>query len=74
MGATGNLTFCAVSLGTLLKVQVSRVLLIPHLSQSILIPASSGNHLIINMSWLVGSAGTVVLDLMVLGQFFYYAK
>ncbi len=31
-----------------------------------------GRYLAVNASWLVGSAGTLVLDLMIFGQFWVY--
>jgi predicted kinase len=31
-------------------------------------------HLWVNASWLVGSGGTVILDFIVLGQFWYYRR
>lgn len=67
----GNVTFCAVSLpcsNTFLSNTDVRP------SKSILIPSTDTNHMIINMSWLVGSAGTILLDFVVLFQFAYYAK
>lgn len=39
---------------------------------SILIADRSPTHILINLSWLVGSAGTVLLDLIVLYQFWIY--
>lgn len=39
---------------------------------SILIKSTAGEYLIENMSWLVGSVGTVFLDFIVLGQFVHY--
>ncbi|MBW0518114.1 hypothetical protein O181_057829 [Austropuccinia psidii MF-1] len=39
---------------------------------SILIPSREFTHIWINMSWLVGSAGTILLDLIVLFQFWDY--
>jgi hypothetical protein len=39
---------------------------------SILIKSTSREYLIENMSWLVGSFGTVFLDFIVLGQFVHY--
>ncbi|GAA96914.1 uncharacterized protein L969DRAFT_79124 [Mixia osmundae IAM 14324] len=41
---------------------------------SILIPSLDANHLWVNLSWLVGSAGTILLDFVVLSQFFIYRK
>jgi len=41
---------------------------------SILIPSQTPEHVLINMSWLVGSLGTIALDLTVLAQFIYYRK
>ncbi|CAD6580384.1 MAG: hypothetical protein CYPHOPRED_001206 [Cyphobasidiales sp. Tagirdzhanova-0007] len=41
---------------------------------SILLPSTSPSHVWINLSWLVGSAGTILLDFVVLGQFSYYRK
>jgi len=40
----------------------------------ILLPDPSPAHIYINFSWLVGSAGTILLDFIVLGQFIYYRK
>ncbi|KAJ7134702.1 PQ loop repeat-domain-containing protein [Mycena epipterygia] len=41
-------------------------------SVSILVKSTERDYLITNASWLAGSALTVFLDLIVLGQFFYY--
>ncbi|KAL8290319.1 hypothetical protein RQP46_002577 [Phenoliferia psychrophenolica] len=41
---------------------------------SILLQSLSPQHILINASWLVGSGGTIFLDFIVLGQFFWYAK
>ncbi|GAA5906589.1 PQ-loop repeat-containing protein [Sporobolomyces salmoneus] len=41
---------------------------------SILLTSMSLQHIMINAPWLLGSAGTVFLDFLVLGQFAYYAK
>ncbi|POY75702.1 hypothetical protein BMF94_1325 [Rhodotorula taiwanensis] len=41
---------------------------------SILLTSTSTQHVMINAPWLVGSAGTIALDFLVLGQFAYYAK
>ena len=38
-------------------------------SASILIPSLEPEHLKVNAAWLVGSAGTLLLDFFVLGQF-----
>jgi len=42
--------------------------------QSILCQSLSAQHLIVNASWLVGSGGTIFLDLIVISQFFYYSR
>lgn len=42
-------------------------------TQSILLTSVSPQHLLINASWLVGSGGTIFLDMIVLGQFVHYA-
>lgn len=34
--------------------------------------AEYGRYMLVNASWLVGSAGTLVLDLMIFGQFWVY--
>ncbi|GAA5844793.1 hypothetical protein JCM11251_002279 [Rhodosporidiobolus azoricus] len=39
---------------------------------SILLTSTSSSHLIVNLPWIVGSAGTIFLDFIVLGQFSYY--
>jgi hypothetical protein len=39
---------------------------------SILIKSTARDYVIENMSWLVGSLGTVFLDFIVLGQFVHY--
>ena len=31
-----------------------------------------GRYIFVNASWLIGSAGTLVLDLMIFGQFWIY--
>ncbi|CAH7674380.1 PQ loop repeat-domain-containing protein [Phakopsora pachyrhizi] len=41
---------------------------------SILISKHDFVHIWINLSWLVGSGGVIFLDLIVLGQFWYYSK
>ncbi|GAA5879002.1 hypothetical protein JCM3774_004464 [Rhodotorula dairenensis] len=41
---------------------------------SILLTSTSAQHIMINAPWLLGSAGTIFLDFIVLGQFAYYAK
>lgn len=41
---------------------------------SILIKSTAREYLIENMSWLVGSVGTVFLDFIVLGQFVHYRE
>ncbi|KAI5481205.1 Cystinosin/ERS1p repeat protein [Pseudohyphozyma bogoriensis] len=41
---------------------------------SIFLQSVSPQHLLINLSWLVGSGGTIFLDFIVLCQFWYYAK
>jgi len=41
---------------------------------SILVKDLGRKHLIANASWLLGSAGTVVLDMIVAGQYFYYTR
>ncbi|EGG06099.1 uncharacterized protein MELLADRAFT_87486 [Melampsora larici-populina 98AG31] len=41
---------------------------------SILLLSLNPSHLWINLSWLVGSAGTILLDLIVLYQFWLYRK
>ncbi|KZV88932.1 PQ-loop-domain-containing protein [Exidia glandulosa HHB12029] len=41
---------------------------------SILAASLARDHLIANASWLAGSGGTVFLDFIVLGQFFYYRR
>ncbi|GAA5871960.1 hypothetical protein JCM8547_006201 [Rhodosporidiobolus lusitaniae] len=41
---------------------------------SILLTSTSPQHLLINLPWLVGSAGTIFLDFIVLSQFVIYAK
>ncbi|GAA5987894.1 hypothetical protein JCM10908_007262 [Rhodotorula pacifica] len=41
---------------------------------SILFTSTSAQHIMINAPWLLGSAGTIFLDFIVLGQFAYYAK
>lgn len=33
-----------------------------------------GRHVLVNASWLVGSAGTLVLDMMIFGQFWVYRE
>lgn len=33
-----------------------------------------GRYILVNTSWLIGSAGTLVLDLMIFGQFWVYRK
>ncbi|GHJ87953.1 hypothetical protein NliqN6_4355 [Naganishia liquefaciens] len=39
---------------------------------SILLKSVERSYVIANISWLIGSGGTVFLDLIVLGQFIYY--
>ncbi|KAJ9121475.1 hypothetical protein QFC22_002091 [Naganishia vaughanmartiniae] len=39
---------------------------------SILLKSVEKSYVIANISWLIGSGGTVFLDLIVLGQFVYY--
>ncbi|KAJ9093590.1 hypothetical protein QFC20_007100 [Naganishia adeliensis] len=39
---------------------------------SILLKSVERSYVIANISWLIGSGGTVFLDLIVLGQFMYY--
>ncbi|GAA6033807.1 hypothetical protein JCM8097_000351 [Rhodosporidiobolus ruineniae] len=41
---------------------------------SILLTSTSSQHLLVNAPWIVGSAGTIFLDFIVLGQFVVYAK
>lgn len=41
---------------------------------SILIKSTQREYVIENMSWLVGSLGTVFLDFIVLGQFVHYRE
>ncbi|KAM0748441.1 PQ-loop-domain-containing protein [Meredithblackwellia eburnea MCA 4105] len=41
---------------------------------SILLQSLTPQHLLINASWLVGSGGTIFLDFVVLGQFYWYAS
>lgn len=41
---------------------------------SILSASMERTHLLANAAWLVGSGGTVFLDFIVLGQFFYYRR
>lgn len=41
---------------------------------SILLQSRSTEHLKINAAWLVGSAGTIFLDFIVLSQFHWYSK
>lgn len=41
---------------------------------SILIKSMEREYIIENMSWLVGSLGTVFLDFIVLGQFVHYRE
>ncbi|KAH7099587.1 PQ-loop-domain-containing protein [Auriculariales sp. MPI-PUGE-AT-0066] len=41
---------------------------------SILADSMEPRHLLANLSWLVGSGATILLDLVVLGQFFYYRR
>ncbi|GJN92915.1 hypothetical protein Rhopal_005957-T1 [Rhodotorula paludigena] len=41
---------------------------------SILLTSTSPQHLLVNAPWLLGSGGTIFLDLVVLGQFIAYAK
>ncbi len=43
------------------------------MNQSIMIKSQDAEYLIENLSWLVGSAGTIFLDFIVLGQFISYA-
>ena len=33
-----------------------------------------GKYILVNLSWLIGSAGTLVLDLGVFAQFFQYRE
>lgn len=40
---------------------------------SILLESLASDHLLINAAWLVGSGGTIFLDLIVLGQFIAYS-
>ncbi|SDA01464.1 BZ3500_MvSof-1268-A1-R1_Chr10-1g02692 [Microbotryum saponariae] len=40
---------------------------------SILLTSVNPQHILINASWLVGSGGTIFLDFIVLGQFWYYS-
>lgn len=42
--------------------------------QSILLTSTSEQHIWINAPWLLGSAGTIFLDFLVLGQFAWYSK
>ncbi|KDE05492.1 hypothetical protein MVLG_04180 [Microbotryum lychnidis-dioicae p1A1 Lamole] len=41
---------------------------------SILLTSVNPQHILINASWLVGSGGTIFLDFIVLGQFWYYSS
>ncbi|ORY59039.1 hypothetical protein BCR35DRAFT_201718 [Leucosporidium creatinivorum] len=41
---------------------------------SILLTSTAPQHLLINASWLVGSGGTILLDLIVISQFWYYSS
>lgn len=41
---------------------------------AILFPSSTPEHVWLNLSWLVGAAGTIVLDFIVLAQFVHYRK
>ncbi|KAK9896500.1 hypothetical protein P389DRAFT_211237 [Cystobasidium minutum MCA 4210] len=41
---------------------------------TILLPSTAPQHIWLNLSWLVGSAGTIFLDFFVLGQFVWYRK
>ncbi|BGP55974.1 Putative vacuolar membrane transporter for cationic amino acids [Rhodotorula sphaerocarpa] len=41
---------------------------------SILLTSTSEQHIWINAPWLLGSAGTIFLDFLVLGQFAWYSK
>ncbi|GAA5944548.1 hypothetical protein JCM3775_003291 [Rhodotorula graminis] len=41
---------------------------------SILLTSTSPQHILVNAPWLLGSGGTIFLDLVVLGQFVAYAK
>jgi len=41
---------------------------------SILAKSMGHKHLVANASWLVGSGGTVILDIIVAWQFFYYRR
>lgn len=43
-------------------------------AQSILLTSTSPQHILVNAPWLLGSGGTIFLDLIVLGQFLAYAK
>lgn len=38
------------------------------------IAAIYGRYILVNLSWLVGSLGTLVLDMVIFGQFFMYRK
>ncbi len=35
-------------------------------------PKEYGQYIVLNASWLIGSAGTLMLDLMIFGQFWIY--
>lgn len=41
---------------------------------SILIKSTERNYIVENLSWLVGSLGTIFLDFVVLGQFIVYRE
>lgn len=73
----GNATYVAVSNSLPLRnvlLSLEPCLTLRPRSQSILLTSTSTQHVMINAPWLVGSAGTIALDFLVLGQFAYYAK
>lgn len=64
----GNVTYVAVRLRFTLFVSSPSAELIIEAAQSILLTSMAPQHLLINASWLVGSGGTILLDLIVISQ------